>query len=56
MTRHIRVKEVRREVLDDDKLALALWLLAKSAVESKRAREAEERKRKRADKGVHDEQ
>lgn len=47
MTRHIRVKGVRREVLDEDKLSLALWLMAKAAVEAKRARDAEERKQRR---------
>lgn len=47
MTRRIKVRGVRREVLDDDKLALAYWLMAKAAVEEKRRREAEEKKRAR---------
>lgn len=47
MTRRIKVRGVRRETLDEDKLALAYWLMAKSAVEEKRRREAEEKKRRR---------
>ncbi len=46
MTRRIKVRGVRRETLDEDKLALAYWLLAKAAVEQKREREAEERKQR----------
>jgi hypothetical protein len=47
MTRRIKVRGVRRETLDADRLALAYWLMAKSAVEEKRRREAEEKKRRR---------
>jgi hypothetical protein len=55
MARRIRVRGVRREPLDEDKLALALWLMGKAAVEEKRRREAEEKKRQRPNKpGVSD--
>ncbi len=47
MSRRIKVRGVRRETLDEDKLALAYWLMAKSAVAEKRRREAEEKKRRR---------
>jgi hypothetical protein len=46
--RRIRVKGVRKEEIDTDRLALAYWLMAKRAVEQKRQREAEERKARRA--------
>lgn len=54
MTRQVRVKGVRRETVDDDRLALAVWLMAKSAVEAKRTRQAAERKRRR-EREVRDE-
>jgi hypothetical protein len=40
---------VRREPLDDDKLALAYWLMAKRAVEEKRRRDAEDKQSRRED-------
>jgi hypothetical protein len=43
--KRIRVKGIRREQIDDDKLALAYWLLAKRAVEEKRKREVEDKKK-----------
>jgi hypothetical protein len=46
MTRRIKVRGVRLEELDDEKLALAYWLMAKRAVAEKREREAAD-KRKR---------
>jgi hypothetical protein len=44
--KRIRIKGVRREQIDTDKLALAYWLMAKRAVEEKRKREAEDRKKR----------
>ena len=40
MTRHIHVKGVRREIVDDDKLALALWLLAKDVLADEQSADA----------------
>jgi hypothetical protein len=51
-TRRIKVRGIAREEIDEDKLALAYWLMAKSAVEQKRVREAEEKKKRRGGKGV----
>lgn len=50
--RRIKVRGVRREEIDTDKLALALWLMSKRAVEEKREREATERASRR--KGAAD--
>ena len=41
--RRIKVRGIRKEEIDIDKLALAYWLMAKRAVEEKRAKEAEEK-------------
>lgn len=46
--KRVRVRGVRREEVDVDKLALAYWLLAKQAVDKKRQRQA-------ADKAVRKE-
>lgn len=51
MTRRIKVRGIRAETLDEDKLALCYWLLAKSAVEEKRRREEQEKKRQRKSGG-----
>jgi hypothetical protein len=51
-SRRIRVRGVRRSEIDADKLALAYWLMAKRAVEEKRAREAAEKAGRR--KGASD--
>ena len=48
----IKVRGIRRAEIDADKLALAYWLMAKRAVEDKRAREAAERANRR--KGASD--
>ena len=42
--RRIKVRGIRREQIDTDKLAFAYWLMAKRAVEEKRKREAEDKK------------
>ena len=52
--RRIKVKGVRREEIDADKLALAFWLMAKAAVEQKREREAAEKKKVRKGREVAD--
>lgn len=39
--KRLRVRGVRREAIDADKLALAYWLMAKHAVDQKRSRAAE---------------
>jgi hypothetical protein len=41
--RRIKVRGIQRDEIDIDKLALAYWLMAKRAVEEKRAKEAEEK-------------
>jgi hypothetical protein len=46
-SRRIRVRGIRREEIDADKLALAYWLIAKRAVEDKRGREAAEKAKRR---------
>lgn len=48
MARRIKVRGIRREELDDEKLALAYWLMAKRAVAEKREREAKEKEARRA--------
>jgi len=48
MTRRIKVRGVRRQELDESKLALAYWTLAKAAVESKRQRAAEDKAKRRS--------
>ena len=45
--RRIKVRGIRRDEIDIDKLALAYWLMAKRAVEEKRQREAEEKAKRR---------
>lgn len=46
-TRRIKVRGIRRDEIDTDKLALAYWLMAKRAVEEKREREAAEKAERR---------
>jgi hypothetical protein len=41
MTRRIKVKGIRKEVVSASDLAMVYWLLGKAAVEDKRRREAE---------------
>jgi len=48
--KRIRIKGIKREQIDTDKLALAYWLMAKRAVEEKRKREAEDSKKRRSTK------
>lgn len=48
--KRIRIKGIKREQIDTDKLALAYWLMAKRAVEEKRRREAEDKKQRRGRK------
>ena len=48
--RRVKVRGVRRTKIDADRLALAYWLMAKRAVEEKRAKEAEEKARRREDR------
>ena len=45
--RRIKVRGIRKDEIDIDKLALAYWLMAKRAVEEKRQREAEEKAKRR---------
>ncbi|HKP90642.1 MAG TPA: hypothetical protein VJT75_11805 [Thermoleophilaceae bacterium] len=53
--KRIRIKGIRREQIDTDKLALAYWLMAKRAVEEKRRREAEDKKERRSPKAARKE-
>lgn len=53
--RRINVEGVFQETLDEDKLAIALWLMGKAAVKLEREREAEERKRRETAGGDRDE-
>ena len=48
--KRIRIKGIRREQIDTDKLALAYWLMAKRAVEEKRRREAHDKTERRSRK------
>jgi len=48
--RRVKVRGVRRTQIDSDKLALAYWLMAKRAVEEKRAKEVDEKARRREDR------
>lgn len=45
--KRIKVRGVRREEIDTDKLALAYWLMAKRAVDDKRQREADDKAQRR---------
>ncbi len=45
--RRIRVRGIRKDEIDADKLALAYWLMAKRSVELKRERDAEDKKKRR---------
>lgn len=42
MARNIRIRTVEKRELDDDKLALALWLLAKGLEETNAQTDADE--------------
>ncbi len=48
--RRIKVRGIRKEEIDSDQLALVYWLMAKRAVEEKRQRDAEARRRRRANR------
>ncbi len=48
--RRIKVRGIRKEEIDSDQLALVYWLMAKRAVEEKRQRDAEHRRRRRANR------
>lgn len=41
--RRVKVRGIRRDEIDTDKLALAYWLMAKHALEEKRRQEVEDR-------------
>lgn len=46
-TRRIKVRGIRRREIDTDKLALALWLMAKAEVERSRSRDAADKRARR---------
>ena len=50
--RRIKVKGVRKEEIDSEKMAMIFWIMAKRQVEEKRAREQEQRDEQRAKKAV----
>lgn len=45
--RRVKVRGVRRDAVDTEMYALALWLQAKREVQEKRRRQAEDRDRRR---------
>jgi len=45
--KRIKVRGIKRDEIDTDRLALAYWLMAKRAVEEKRAREAEDKAKRK---------
>lgn len=47
MSKRIKVRGIRKEEIDTDQLALVYWLMAKRAVDDKRAREAEDKRQRR---------
>ena len=49
--RIIKVKGIRREPIDTDKLAYVYWCMARRAVEEKRKRKAEDKKKERVRTG-----
>jgi hypothetical protein len=46
-SKRIKVKGVRRDEIDTEQLALIYWLLAKRSLREKRAREAQEKAKRR---------
>jgi hypothetical protein len=52
--KRIKVRGIRKDEVDTDQLALVYWLMAKRAVEEKRQREREAKKRRRtAEEGAN---
>jgi hypothetical protein len=52
--KRIKVRGIRKDEIDTDQLALVYWLMAKRAVEEKRQREREDKKRRRtAEEGAN---
>jgi hypothetical protein len=52
--KRIKVRGIRKDEVDTDQLALVYWLMAKRAVEEKRQREREDKKRRRtAEEGAN---
>jgi hypothetical protein len=52
MARRIKVRGVRREELDTEKIAFVFWMMAKRQVQEKREREQQERDKNQARKAV----
>ena len=52
MARRIKVRGVRREELDSEKIAFVFWMMAKRHVEEKRQRDQQERDKRQAGKAV----
>ena len=46
--RRIKVRGIRKEDIDGDQLALVYWLMAKRAVEDKRERDEDEKRKRRS--------
>jgi hypothetical protein len=44
--RRVKVRGIRKEEISADQLAVVFWLLGKAAVEERRQREAEEKKKR----------
>lgn len=50
-TKRIRVNGVRREQIDAEMYALALWLESKRGVQEKRERQAEDKRKRKREEG-----